>query len=180
MANVKISDMAPASDIHGVDELPMVIGGTNNRVSKTDLLTGGTGEDVALRSSAGQEVDLDTDSGDAKVRVLDDGTVVISASGHVRIEDMNGNTFIETDGAGNVFIQSIGAGTQVFFTADGTVTLALAEATRSIDMAAGGGVNMPIIVANPGDWAGADPLTVYAAIDRIARVVSVGGTVPIP
>lgn len=178
--STRISEMAVATEMANTAILPIVAASANFSVSKELLLTGAAGENVELAASAGQQASLLCDSGNAGVVVDDGGTAALSGNNGCSLSNPVAGASVDIDAGGNIAID-VGTGSQVNIGSSvSAINLVIDTNFETLLFQGSGGCTLSYLAGFPGDWSGSPPPDMQTAIDRIARVVSVGGTVPIP
>lgn len=184
MPDLKISQMSPAAVVFDADLLAIVQGGANFNCTRGQILVAGTGEDISL-SSANAAISVE-DVGQVDVLVKVGQPLNLGDSGANQIaQDGSGNTSIIA--ATSIELRTSLPPAQVnldnvngilFACAGGTIQL---TNTGQVVLQS---VTVPTLVSYPpiapSFWAGSPPIWLNDAIDRIAAVVSAGGSVPIP
>ena len=163
----KLSSLPTVPNSANADLYYVVQGGLSKAIARQDMLRAAPFEPVEFlhgTSRAGL-----TGVGNFEVVLPALGTISMLTNGTPRIaSDAAGNVYVLGDLGGFVSVQA-GLGT-IVVTALGAI---------SLQPAVGQPVAIGYSPANPGDWV-VPPTDLLAAVDRIARVVSALGTIPIP
>jgi len=180
MADTKFSDFAAGTEVANADQLVGLQGGANVRVTKTMILTGATGENIAFKSAGGFAVSLLTDSALASFELDDSGTATLNADGGFIAQNVAGNWRLQGDSVGNVVLQCA-AGKVISIREEGSTSeIQLDGSSDMILLLAAGGVSASYVSAVPGDWDGGSPPTFENALDRLATAVAGLLGTPVP
>jgi len=163
----KISQLAFTATIGATDEIEINAGGTNKRIFR-DAIFGGPGGITLGVNSGGAFVGVDNADG-ARMDVAGTNTITMR---------QNGILLFQLDAAGTLTMNGVNGG-QANLAANGGLVNVDGAGNVALIPNAGAIVGIGYTPGFPGDWVVA-PTDLLLAVDRIARVVSALGTVPIP
>jgi len=171
MADTKISAMAAATEVLNADVVPIVNGGANFKATRQLLLTAGTGEDIELVPSAGGVAKIENAGAQGRVEVDASGNPNIISSLTVTVGRADLSTYLRLDST-DVWSWLLG-GAILGLSIDngGTLELSMDLTNDTAKFLAASGIDITYIPGDTNDWTGADPTTVYEALDRIAAAV---------
>lgn len=179
MADVKISAMPAAAEVANADICPWVQAGLNVRATKEQVFTGSAGEDFWMTGVAGQFCGIlnSATTGGIYVNGVDEPViagdqVLIAWAGGTphSIAFQNTGDVLWEMGDGGVLTIDSETTSQAF-----TLNMAANTCTIQFDI-----VLINFVAAVAGDWSGASPTDIWAAIDRCAALLKVlnGGVGP--
>jgi len=184
MADTKISAFPAATNVVNADELPIVQTLVNAKVTRSLLLTGGTGEDIQVVSSLNQRVVLRTDTGQELISVDDVfGCLIIGTFG-ISLMDVGASALIQLTGAGALNLNSTpGQAVTVGSYGAANASMTMPGGAGPIVFTANQGMTCPFVIQAPGavgNWAVGVPADYNLAINRLAAAVAglLGGPIP--
>lgn len=165
--SAKISALPVATDFSSTDVICGLRSGADVQISRGVFLSAIAGQSISLLGNGGAVVVATDGSVASVVPSASQYSVVWSGLNAIFINGSGYLTITAFPGSG---IAIVANGGQVTFDALGGIQLS---------PAAGQVVSYGYTPANPGDWV-VPPTDLAIAVDRIARVVSALGTIPIP
>jgi len=181
MADMKISAMPAATQIANADIMPIVQGGANKKCTRQLMLTAAVGEDITILGASGQVINIFSDSG-ATTLVLDDGGGCVWTSDSMQfLSGGGGSSSFDMLATGDIaFVSPAGTEIKLDANAGGAVLILAPNVGGPSSLIDANGVVVSYLVAVSGDWNGAAPTDLAAAVDRCAALLKVlnGGVGP--
>lgn len=179
MPNQKISALPNAAALGNADVLPCVSGAATKKVTRALVLTALAGENIVLQGVAGQLSMIQAAGIASQFAAAANGNSTIGYSLNFQVNLGGFGVVMGADNVGNLQFNIGNAGGTAVIGRAGSTLVTINDGAQVITLFAALGVAISYVPANPGDWV-VPPTDLALAVDRIARVVSAGGTVPIP
>ena len=175
-----ISAMPAPTSVTNEDLVPIVQSGVNYKATRSQLLTGATGEGLTVQSSANAAAQLRTPAGTAIVQVIPVAETADVHGSNIQLITANTSITMDSGSGGSIQIVFENAKSMSIGAAANHASINFNDGTRTVSITGSSGVFISYVPSTPSSWNGTPPTFLAAAVDRCAALLKTlnGGVGP--